>query len=85
MANHDKYDTDILKALQRISTSLDKIEKHLDSNNVVEKCYNDVVEKCYNCKFQHFSGDEEPCKSCLPKTFGETGIRYMTNFQKKEE
>ena len=85
MANHDKYDTDILKALQRIATSLDKIEKHLNSNNVVEKCSNDVVEKCYNCKFQHFSGDEEPCKSCLPKTCGETGVRHMTNFQKKEE
>lgn len=77
MANHDKYDTDILKALQRIATSLDKIEKHLNSNN--------IVEKCYNCKFQHFSGDEDPCKSCLPKTCGETDIRHMTNFQKKEE
>ena len=29
MANHDKYDTDILKALQRIATSLDKIEKKM--------------------------------------------------------
>ena len=77
MANHDKYDTDILKALQRIATSLDKIEKHLNSNN--------IVEKCYNCKFQHFSGYEEPCKSCLPKTYGETSIGHMTNFQNKEE
>ena len=85
MASHDNYDKDILKALQRIATSLDKIEKHLNSNNIVEKCSNDVVEKCYNCKFQHFSGDEDPCKSCLPKTCSETGIRHMTNFQKKEE
>ena len=54
MATHDRYETDILKALQRIGNSLDKIEKHLNSNNVVEKCSNDVVEKCYNCKFQHF-------------------------------
>lgn len=85
MASHDKYDTDILKTLQRISTSLDKIEKHLNSNNVVEKCSNDVVEKCSNCKFQHFSGDEEPCKLCLPKTCSETGTRHMTGFQIKEE
>ena len=77
MANHDKYDTDILKSLQRIATSLDKIEKHLNSNN--------IVEKRSNCKFQHFSGDEDPCKSCLPKTCSETGIGHMTNFQKKEE
>ena len=29
MANHDKYDTDILKALQRIASSLEKIEKKM--------------------------------------------------------
>lgn len=29
MATHDRYDTDILKALQRIATSLDKIEKKM--------------------------------------------------------
>ena len=29
MAQHDKYDTDILKALQRIASSLDKIEKKM--------------------------------------------------------
>ena len=29
MAQHDRYDNDILKALQRIATSLDKIEKHM--------------------------------------------------------
>ena len=29
MANHDKYDTDILKVLQRIAISLDKIEKKM--------------------------------------------------------
>ena len=28
-ANHDKYDNDILKTLQRIATSLDKIEKKM--------------------------------------------------------
>ena len=83
MASHDNYDKDILKALQRIATSLDKIETHLNSNNVVEKCSNNVVEKCSNCKFYHFSGDEEPCKSCLPKTCSETGTRHMTGFQKK--
>ena len=29
MASHDNYDKDILKALQRIATSLDKIEKKM--------------------------------------------------------
>ena len=29
MASHDNYDKDILKALQHIATSLDKIEKKM--------------------------------------------------------
>ena len=29
MAQHDRYDTDILKALQRIATSLGNIERYL--------------------------------------------------------
>ena len=29
MASHDNYDKDILKVLQRIATSLDKIEKKM--------------------------------------------------------
>ena len=29
MAQHDRYDNDILKALQKIAISLDKIEKHM--------------------------------------------------------
>ena len=29
MANHDRYEVDILKTLQRIATSLDKIEKKI--------------------------------------------------------
>ena len=29
MASHDNYDKDILKALKRIATSLDKIEKKM--------------------------------------------------------
>ena len=85
MASHDNYDKDILKALKRIATSLDKIEKYLNSNNVVEKCSNNVVEKCSNCKFQHFSGYDEPCKSCIPKKCDETGTRHMTGFQRKKE
>ena len=31
MASHDNYDKDILKALQRIATSLDKIEKKMSN------------------------------------------------------
>lgn len=87
MATHDRYDTDILKTLNSIASSLDKIEKHLNSKSTqynIEKTY-DVVEKCSNCKFQHFSGDEEPCESCIPKTCDETCTRHMTGFQRKEE
>lgn len=29
MANHDRYEMDILKSLQRIATSLDRIEKKM--------------------------------------------------------
>ena len=29
MANHDNYDNDILKALQKIANSLDRIEKKM--------------------------------------------------------
>ena len=43
MANHDRYDTDILRALQRIANSLERIEKKIESptmdpdNSRVEK------------------------------------------------
>lgn len=30
MANHDRYDTDILRALQRIANSLERIEKKIE-------------------------------------------------------
>ena len=40
MAAHDRYDTDILKALQRIAGSLDRIEKEM---SVGQKC---DKEKC---------------------------------------
>lgn len=30
MATHDRYDTDILRTLQRIANSLENISKHLD-------------------------------------------------------
>lgn len=45
----------------------------------------DALEKCSNCKFEHFASDEDPCCTCIPKRDNETGIRHMTNFQKKEE
>lgn len=31
---HDKYDNDILKALQRIANSLDKIEKGISNDRI---------------------------------------------------
>lgn len=30
MATHDRYDTDVLRTLQRIANSLEKISKHFD-------------------------------------------------------
>ena len=30
MVNHDRYDTDILRALQRIANSLERIEKKIE-------------------------------------------------------
>ena len=40
MATHDRYDTDILKALQRIAGSLDRIEKKMSDRQECNK------EKC---------------------------------------
>ena len=38
MATHDRYEVDILKTLQRIATSLDKIEKKmLDKPQMFDK------------------------------------------------
>lgn len=59
MAQHDNYDNNILKALQRIANSLEKIEKKMDNskddNN--EKC-------CYDCEFVSEEYHGEPCHSC---------------------
>ena len=40
MATHDRYETDILKALQRIAGSLDRIEKKMPDRQEYNK------EKC---------------------------------------
>ena len=40
MATHDRYETDILKALQRIAGSLDRIEKKMSDRQECNK------EKC---------------------------------------
>ena len=40
MATHDRYDTDILKALHRIAGSLDRIEKKMSDRQECNK------EKC---------------------------------------
>lgn len=63
MAQHDNYDNNILKALQRIANSLEKIEKKIekkmgngkDENN--EKC-------CYDCEFVSEEYHGEPCHFC---------------------
>ena len=43
MTNHDRYDTDILRALQRIANSLEKIENKIESMTM--NPYNSRVEK----------------------------------------
>ena len=37
MATHDRYETDILKALQRIAGSLDRIEKKMSDRQECNK------------------------------------------------
>ena len=37
MATHDRYETDILKALQRIAGSLDRIEKKMPDSQKCDK------------------------------------------------
>ena len=51
MAQHDRYDNDILKALQRIATSLDKIEKHM---SVQEDLYCQA-----NIAMEHYDPNDE--------------------------
>lgn len=43
MANHDRYDTDILRALQRIANSLEKIEKKIESPTMEDLRENNEV------------------------------------------
>ena len=51
MAQHDRYDNDILKALQRIATSLDKIEKHM---SVKEDLYRQA-----NIAMEHYNPNDK--------------------------
>lgn len=83
MATHDRYDTDILKALQRIATSLDKIEKHLaDKDKFEEKINKDSSFTCSECKYLDLYSDEEPCNSCH---YGNGTDEDVLNFQRKEK
>ena len=43
MANHDRYDTDILRALQRIANSLERIEKKIESPTMKDLRENNEV------------------------------------------
>lgn len=45
MGNHDRYEVDILKALQRIATSLDKIEKKMPDKMQTMNELNDFENK----------------------------------------
>ena len=60
MATRDRYDMNILNALQKIATSLDKIEKILKDKSIPslsiksnENCDKNLVEvtRCENCRF----------------------------------
>ena len=65
MASHDNYDKDVLKALQRIASSLDKIEKKMPvkatDNNIIEFLSNC---DCSTCKYSDVHLREAPCYSC---------------------
>lgn len=56
MAQHDNYDKDVLKALQRIANSLEKIEKKMPVNLTGEQ-------DCSTCKYRDIHLREAPCYS----------------------
>ena len=65
MASHDNYDKDVLKALQRIANSLEKIEKKMP----VKATENMNIEllsnfDCSTCKYSDIHLREAPCYSC---------------------
>lgn len=64
MAQHDNYDKDVLKALQRIASSLEKIEKKMPvkptENNFMALSNVD----CSTCKYSDIHLREAPCYSC---------------------
>ena len=51
MSQHDRYDNDILKVLQKIATSLDKIEKHM---SVQEDLYRQA-----NIAMEHYDPNDK--------------------------
>ena len=73
MASHDNYDKDILKALQKIANSLDRIEKKMLNDTALSSTTPTAKGefKCINCKFHAVDSDAEPCISC---------DRYSSNF-----
>ena len=78
MANHDNYDKDLLKALQKIANSLDRIEKKMvndkDLSSTIPTAKGEF--KCNNCKFHAVDLDAEPCISC---------DRYSSNFVSRRD
>lgn len=42
MAAHDRYDNDVLKALQRIANSLNRIERHISAMEITSTYDTDV-------------------------------------------
>lgn len=78
MASHDNYDKDVLKALQRIANSLEKIERkivdastfsyndYLSINNVNREELGNFRNRpnCFTCKYEDLNLGETPCRDC---------------------
>lgn len=64
MAQHDNYDKDVLKNLQRIANSLEKIEKKM----LVKSTENEFIGlsnvDCNTCKYSDIPLSEAPYYSC---------------------
>ena len=64
MASHDNYDKDVLKALQRIANSIEKIEKKIPVKATENKIRELSNCDCSTCKYSDIHLREAPCYSC---------------------
>lgn len=64
MTLHDKYDKDVLKALQRIASSLEKIEKKMSVKPTENEFIGLSVVDCFNCKHSDCHPIDQLCYTC---------------------